>query len=251
MIPVGNRPARDDFEPLESASVSLRPCVSTMPMTTSAPSRRFCPGRGQHFIGLADARRGAEKNLQAARVRRVALPAREPRAKGAVRRYCDCPCPAVLDFQRPYNARARQLLLAQLVEREIELQHIDVRLADDAEEAPRRIVLDEGAELRPPASRAPWRRAAPGTEPRPGVMSGSRPLADVVTRSTGIGAQGFVGLQAWRHRPSTRSISAFEVGPYSSRRIARRRRAPAWSSSDPWDRCRSSPRDGRGNICRS
>jgi len=35
-------------------------------MTTSTPS---APRRGQHFIGLADAGRGAEKDLQAAPLR--------------------------------------------------------------------------------------------------------------------------------------------------------------------------------------
>ena len=50
--------------PSSSASVSVRPCVSTTPTTTSTPSLRSGPGLLQHLVGLADARRGAEKDLQ-------------------------------------------------------------------------------------------------------------------------------------------------------------------------------------------
>ncbi len=45
-----------------------------------------------------------------------------------------------------------------------------------------------------------------------GVTSGSRPLADVVTRSTGTGAAGFCAARV-AASPFTRSISVFEVGP--------------------------------------
>jgi hypothetical protein len=52
-------------KPSTSASVSLRPWVSTTPITTSTPSA-FGAAGDEHFIGLADARRGAEKYLQTA-----------------------------------------------------------------------------------------------------------------------------------------------------------------------------------------
>ena len=54
------------------------------------------------------------------------------------------------------------------VERQVELQHIDVRFADDAEEAPLGVGIDQLPDLRLPGGRGPWRRAAPGTARRPG-----------------------------------------------------------------------------------
>ena len=60
--------------------------------------------------------------------------------------------------------------------------------------------------LRAAATRATWYSAAAG------LMSGSRPEADVVTRSTGIGA---LPLAARRRSTSAvmRSMSAWLVGP--------------------------------------
>ena len=43
-------------------------------------------------------------------------------------------------------------------------------------------------------------------------MSGSSPLAEVVTRSTGIGVPGF-SFASFAASPFTRSISSFDVGP--------------------------------------
>ena len=56
------------------------------------------------------------------------------------------------------------------------------------------------------AMRGTW-KAAPA-----GVMSGSSPLAEVVTRSTGTGADGF-SFASVSASPLTRSRSALEVGP--------------------------------------
>ena len=56
------------------------------------------------------------------------------------------------------------------------------------------------------ATRGTWNSAPAG------VMSGSRPLAEVVTRSTGTGVDGFSACNL-AASSLTRSISAFEVGP--------------------------------------
>src|SRR5262249_7854922 len=63
-----------------------------------------------------------------------------------------------------------------------------------------------GGRLRAAAIRGIWNAAAAG------VMSGSSPLAEVVTRSTGTAAVPFAFFRA--SAPAvTRSTSAFEVGP--------------------------------------
>ena len=99
----------------------------------------------------------------------------------------------------------------QLIEREIEFEHIDPLFAEDAEKPVLGHVGDQGAhfvlrELRAFATRGTWNSAAAG------VMSGSRPLAEVVTRSTGIGVDGFSAL-SFSASSLTRSISAWLVGP--------------------------------------
>ncbi len=72
------------------------------------------------------------------------------------------------------------------VERQIELQHIDSGFAQKPELAPfgvfrHQFAHDIGLRLRTRATRASWYSAAAG------LMCGSRPLADAVTRSTGTG----------------------------------------------------------------
>ena len=57
------------------------------------------------------------------------------------------------------------------------------------------------------ATRGTWKWAAAG------VMCGSRPLADVVTRSTGIVRRRGSPPWSFSTSPWMRSISAFEVGP--------------------------------------
>ena len=56
------------------------------------------------------------------------------------------------------------------------------------------------------ATRGTWNSAPAG------VMSGSSPLAEVVTRSAGIGAFGF-SAASFAASSFTRSTSVFEVGP--------------------------------------
>ena len=52
--------------PASSASVSLRPWVSTTPTTTSMPSFSLRARLMQHLVGLADAGRRAEEDLEPA-----------------------------------------------------------------------------------------------------------------------------------------------------------------------------------------
>ena len=80
----------------------------------------FCPGRGQHFIGLADARRGAEKNLQPPMLGLLRLPQESlgRRAPLGVISIVHAPrysCP----HARVCHTRA-SALFSELVEREVE-----------------------------------------------------------------------------------------------------------------------------------
>ena len=137
----------------------------------------------------------------------------------------------------------------QGVEREIELQHIDVRLADDAEQRGRRCcpppvaARRSSGRLRALATRGTWNSAAAG------VMSGSRPLAEVVTRSTGTGVLGF-SAAASPSRPSPGRPAPWRSGRGWSRPSWRHCRAPGRSWSRRSGRCRWSRTAGRGNTCR-
>ena len=108
---------------------------------------------------------------------------------------------------------AQPLIGLHGIQRHIELQHIDMRLADEAERrglrrAPRPAGGPASPEIpRALATRGTWKSAPAG------VMSGSRPLADVVTRSTGTGVFGIFGLQLRRIGLDAGSISALDVGP--------------------------------------
>ena len=77
------------------------------------------------------------------------------------------------------------------IQRQIELQHIDMGLADQAEQPAFDMAADQGRDIgfatvpRALATRGTWNRAAAG------VISGSSPLAEAVTRSSGTGMAGF------------------------------------------------------------
>ena len=126
------------------------------------------------------------------------------------------------------------MLIPSMVERQVEFENVDALFAKDAEQ--RLVEFDRrraarslsGSIWRALATRGTWKRAAAG------VMSGSRPLAEVVTRSTGIGVPGF-SLASLAASPLTRSISAWLVGP--------RFEPPELSAA-----CRA--RDGFGRILR-
>ena len=75
-------------------------------------------------------------------------------------------------------------------------------LAVDESRGPRR-----PASPRASATRSTWSKAASG------LISGSSPEAEAVTRSAGTDRPGDVRRAAWRHRPVTRSASAWLVGP--------------------------------------
>ena len=108
----------------------------------------------------------------------------------------------------------RRIATAGRVEREVELQHVDARLAEDAEQSPLGVLLDQLPHLldrqsaRPGHPRA-W-YIAPAT-----LMCGSRPLPEAVTRSTGTGAvlPGSAARSA-SMRALTASASAGLSGPW-------------------------------------
>ena len=116
---------------------------------------------------------------------------------------------------RPWSASRRRCCSArgELVKREVEGEHVDPRLADEAERPALDVRVHERAELAPrsrpraAATRGTWKSAASG------VMSGSRPEPEVVTRSIGTRRGRVLRLQAPRPRRATRSISAALVGP--------------------------------------
>ena len=150
--------------PSRSAWVSARPCVSTTPTTTSMPSCRFGPGGLQHLVGLADAGRGAEKDLQAAAAPSPGAPpraARRARVAGSDR--------AAVGHARsmlcPLSRSRATLPWGRRVERQVEGQHVDARLADEAEEPALDVRADELPDRVLGQVRGPWRRAAPGTAP--------------------------------------------------------------------------------------
>ena len=77
------------------------------------------------------------------------------------------------------------------IEREIQLEHVDARLAEEAERPALGVRRDEAPDIR--LGDAALARDARHLElgRRPGEMCGSKPDADVVTRSIGTGAFGF------------------------------------------------------------
>ena len=164
----------------------------------TAASRRSCR------------RPGAAPRKIFSRPRRLA--AAPPRAGRRARAACRGVVGRPSGMPMPRSA----LLRPRLVEGEVERQHVDARLAEQAERPALGVGGDQRADARPRAGRGPWPRAAPGRAAAAGEMSGSRPLAEVVTRSTGTGAAGFSALQPRRRRRVTRSTSAFagraEVG---------------------------------------
>ena len=187
----------------------------------SRPGRRRHRGRrplslraaGQHGVGLADAGRRAEKDLQ--------MPAAFLVGEGEqrVRR-------SALAFIGGHRASSMLTNLGlQRVEREVEREHIDARLAEQAERAALDLALDQCADARLRAARAPWRPAAPGTARASGEISGSRPLPDVVTRSTGTAADGFSGLSASTSLLMPLGQRLAGRAEIRARRVARRCRA--------------------------
>ena len=100
------------------------------------------PALVEHREGLADARRGAEIDAQVPR-RHV----------------------------RPYVAGRRQLG-AEVVEGEVELEHVDARLAEEAEVAAVGVLVDQGQRRRRGRGPRPRRPAGPGVERWPPRCAG-------------------------------------------------------------------------------
>ena len=171
-------------------------------------------------VGLADAGRGADVDAQPRAV--LLLDAGQQRVGGRV---------GVVGHRAlPPHRRA-------LVEREVQLEHVDARLAEEAELPPLGVRGDERAHVGLATARARARRAAPGTRPRPARCADR---ARTPTSSPGRSAP------ARRDSPSapprrsavTRSISFLLVGPsLRAGRIAPRRsrcrRPTAASGSSP------------------
>ena len=115
------------------------------------------PALFEHLVGLADAGRGAEQHPQ--------------------------PAPAVICRILPIVRSARQG-----VEREVELQHVDARLAEEPEVPCLNPGLHQAAHLG--CSSRPRAAATRSTcsSAYAGLMCGSRPEPDAVTASAGISA---------------------------------------------------------------
>ena len=132
-----------------------RPWVSTNPTTTSVPRSCAAPTLVEHREGLADAGRGAEVDAELAR---------EP-----------CAEPTSPDE-----------LTSTPVEREVELEHVDALLAEEAERCGRRCGRRSSSiDLGDARSRARRRRACAWRRALATEMCGSRPEPDAVTASTG------------------------------------------------------------------
>ena len=215
--------------PSSRAAVSARPWVSTRPMTTSRPSALSRLARGQHGVGLADAGRGAEEDLELA----APLLARQRQQRVRIG--------AAVEF-----ALRRHALFLSVVERQIEQEHIDARLAEKAEPG-----LSTWASTRS--------RTLSGVEAAR-LGDGRRLQQRVLRRNVRIEARGRGGqrvggqrpgparLRAWRRRrPSPGRSAPCWSGRDWSRWNWRRYRARRRSCSSPSGRARWSPRGAAGN----
>ena len=147
---------------------------------------------------------------------RPRLPRAGPRragrpARGAFRgRVARPPC--------DHSSAAGVTRIAQPSKRQVERQHVDARLAEEAQRAAldvlrRRVahpILGQAARL---GDARHLERAASGE------MCGSRPLAEAVTRSIGHRARRVLGLQLRRRRPRRARSAPCWSGRGSSRRI--------------------------------
>ena len=132
--------ARENLEPLDRApSVSARPCVSTTPTTTSTPCAPLRARGLQHRVGLAHAGRGAEEDLQ------LPAAARSSSSRDALRA---APRDRVASVMRSDHSGLSGARIAQAVEREIEEQHVDARLAEEPERAAPRCAAATSARTR-------------------------------------------------------------------------------------------------------
>ena len=158
-------PARDDLEPVEQL-LGLRPAVRLDEADDEVRAARG-PAMAllEHPVGLADAGRHPEVDPQPAT---LALAARgaDPGQHLLGGRA------AVRIVSRSLVGHAwlglSHIVRQQAVEVEVEEQDVDPRLAEEAEERLLGVAGDDRPDVRPRTCRAPWRRARPGTRPRPG-----------------------------------------------------------------------------------
>ena len=158
-------PARNDLEPFQQrfgflAAVRLDDADHNVVAVLAPGARRL-----QHGVGLADAGRGADEDPQLAGAAFLAPGGFEQGLRRG-------PLVALLICHRPLCAAAPQrsvsvYLSGCAVQRHVERQHVDPRLAKQAEQTPLDVVVDQLRERDLPAYCAPWQRAAPGTAPPP------------------------------------------------------------------------------------
>src|SRR5262249_10516718 len=116
--------------------------------------------------------------------------------------------------RRVYGSSTNENVLAgrRAIERQVQRQHVHPRLAQEAEGARLDMLVDELPHAIFPQSAGLLNWRALEKKAAAGEMCGSRPPAEVVTRSTGTAAEGFSCLSL-STSPCTRSISALLVGP--------------------------------------
>ena len=166
-----------------------RPWVSTQPDDdVGAPRTRGARPSLQHGVGLADAGRGAEVDAELAA--------------------CHCTsCRSCADRSSVFAQPDR------LVEGQVELEHVDPGLAEEAERPARRCASSTRASTsssctrpRASATRGAWRWAL-ATE-----MWGSRPEPEAVTASTGTSASVGRGRSPRGRRRRARSTASSRSG---------------------------------------
>ena len=193
------RRARDSSASMRrsSSSGSGRPCSASSFLPDEPAYQRAC--RGMSAIGRADDR--------------FLLAVMEPRGRQTTKAMV---CPS---GKSEFTA----------IQRQVQLQHIHARLAEDAELSPFRVIChqlrrpDPGATLRACATRSTWAAADSG------LMCGSSPLPEAVS----VSARNL----AVESRDSPRGTSP--------RRPSRGRSASGW-----WDRDWMRSKRGHRSLCR-
>ena len=225
-----DEPGRQDLQPERGAPPSrrgraARPSRRRRPR----PSARCGAGGLEHGVGLADAGGGAEEDLQLARAAARAsslLDAGQERRRDRARVASAMAISLIAGGPSAFAPAQRRA-----VEGEVQRSTLTARLAEERRTGgPRCAVSTRLAHRGLVRSRARWRRGATWYWAAAGLMCGSSPLPDAVTRSTGTGRRRCPGRRraGRRPRPRTASCKAGFVGPEvragRTRRRCRRRR---------------------------
>jgi hypothetical protein len=124
----------------------------------------------QHLVGLADAGRGADKNSELAD---AALFAARRLKQGFRRGPMFGIAPLIRHHRSDLSTlRSAPLSGGQPVEREIEQQDVDARLAQKSEKAILDVIADELTHSDFPPSCAPWQHGGPGSRRPPARYPG-------------------------------------------------------------------------------